>query len=344
MDKLRIGIVGAGNNTRKRHILGLQAVQDVEITAVANRTLASAQNVAEQFGIAKAYEHWWELVASDEIDAVVIGTWPDMHARVSIAALESGKHVLCEARLARTFAEAKAMLMTAQRHPQLVAQVVPSPFTLPVDTTIKRLIAEGFIGQVVALEVTEKGFSDPNAPLTWRQDQDISGVNVMSLGIWYEAVMRWLGEASRVMAMGQTFVKMRPDDTGVLRAVAVPDHLEVIAEMVCGAQLHIGLSQVSGLAPVSGPSIAIFGSEGSLQFRNGQLYGARKNDTELKAVEVPEHEAGGWRVEEEFVGAIRGSESVSHTAFADGLKYMAFTEAVHQSMSENRGVYLSELV
>ena len=272
---------------------------------------------------------------------MIIGTWPNLHARVTLAALDAGKHVLCEARLARNVAEAKAMLGTAQKYPQLVTQVVPSPFTLPVDATVKRLIAEGFVGEVYALEVAEKGtFAHPDSPLSWRQDRDLSGVNTMSLGIWYEAVLRWVGEASRVMAMGQTFAPMRPDDEDNLRATDVPDHLDVVAEMVCGAQLHIGLSQVSGFAP--GTTLAIYGSEGTLQFTGGQLYGGQKSSAGLEPISIPEREKGGWHVEEEFIGAIRGTEPVSHTTFESGLKYMMFTEAVWKSVAEQRGVYLSE--
>lgn len=343
MDTLRIGIIGAGGNTRAKHIPGLQALEGVKVIGVANRTLASAQKSAAQFGIEKVYAHWWELIRSDEIDAVVIGTWPNMHAGITLAALEAGKHVMCEARLARSFREAKIMLEAAERHPHLVTQVVPSPFTLPVDLTVKRLIAEGFVGKVLALEVIEKGsFIDLHAPLTWRQDKDVSGVNVMSLGIWYEAVMRWVGSASRVMAMGQTFIKQRSDHEGYLRATDVPDHLDVVAEMVCGAQLHIGLSQVSGFAPQT--TLAIYGSEGTLQFTGGRLYGGQRAQTELSVLTIPESEKGGWRVEAEFVGAIRDTEPITHTTFEDGLKYMVFTEAVSRSITEKRNIYLSEIV
>ena len=62
----------------------------------------------------------------------------------------------------------------------------------------------------------------------------------MSLGIWYEALMRWVGEASRVMAMSKVFVKQRKDEaTGRLAAVCVPEHVDIIADLVCGAQAHL---------------------------------------------------------------------------------------------------------
>ena len=54
--------------------------------------------------------------------------------------------------------------------------------------------------------------------LHWRQDFDLSGMNVMTMGIWYEAILRWVGAASRVSAAGKTFVRMRKDAGGMLRA------------------------------------------------------------------------------------------------------------------------------
>jgi predicted dehydrogenase len=71
---LRIGLIGAGANTRSRHIPGLKAIEDVEIVAVCNRRPGSTAATAREFGIAKTYEHWQDLVAEPDIDAVVIGT------------------------------------------------------------------------------------------------------------------------------------------------------------------------------------------------------------------------------------------------------------------------------
>ena len=72
-----------------------------------------------------------------DINAVVIGTWPYMHCELTCAALDAGKHVMCEARMAMNAAEAHTMLQTSRQHPNLVAQIVPSPFTFRVDRTIQ---------------------------------------------------------------------------------------------------------------------------------------------------------------------------------------------------------------
>lgn len=72
-----------------------------------------------------------------------IGTWPYLHAEATIAALEHGKHVLCEARMACDLAEAQAMDAAAQAHPDLVAQIVPAPFSLDFDATILQMLQSG---------------------------------------------------------------------------------------------------------------------------------------------------------------------------------------------------------
>ena len=295
-DDIHVGIVGAGGNTTLRHIPGLQAIKGVKIISVCNRRRSSSERVAEQFKIPEIYDTWQELVAADNTDAIVIGTWPYLHCCVSLAALAANKHVMCEARMAMNAAEAHQMCDAAKAKPDLVAQIVPSPFTLSVDNTIKRLISENFIGEVLAIEIRDSsGFLDRNAKLHWRQDFELCGFNTLSLGIWYEAVMRWIGEATSVAAKGKTFVSMRKDEAGIMQAVRIPDHLDVIADMACGAQLHMQLSSVVGIAVQS--EALIFGSEGTLRFAGDSLYGGRKGDTELKEIEIAAKERGQWRGE-----------------------------------------------
>jgi predicted dehydrogenase len=337
---IHIGIVGAGANTTSRHIPGLQAIHGVKLLSVCNRRPESSQRVADQFGIPKTFTSWHDLVTDSEIDAVVIGTWPYLHHPVTLAALDQEKHVLCEARLAMNARQAHEMLAASLLKPHLVAQVVPSPFTLNFDRTIQRLIAEGYLGEVLAVEVFDQGvFVDEDAPLHWRQDIDLSGYNMMTLGIWYEAVMRWVGEARIVTAMGKTHVRMRRDpQNGRMRAVHIPEHIDVTAAMACGAQAHFAISRLAGFGRLS--EAALYGSRGTLRLVDGKLLGGQRSDPGLAEITIPAPEAGGWRVEEEFINAIRGTEKISHTTFTDGVKYMEFTEAALLSMAQGRAVSL----
>jgi predicted dehydrogenase len=337
---IRIGIVGAGANTRSRHIPNLKAQAGTEIVSVCNRSRESSEKVAKEFGIPRICQHWKELVESTDVDAVVIGTWPYLHCPVTLAALAAGKHVLTEARMAMNAAEARLMLEASRRNPHLVAQVVPSPYTLKIDRTVQKLMAEGFVGEPQALEVRANAtnFLDRDSPLHWRHDRDLSGSNILGMGIWYEAVMRWVGEAKTVRAMTRVSVKQRKNSSGVTKAVSVPDHVDILAEMVCGAQARFQFSAVTGLAP--GPEVWLFGSEGTLHYdaSSEKLSGARRGETALREIAIPVELSIGWRVEEEFINTIRGVEKVKFTTFEDGLKYMQFTEAVSRSAASGASV------
>jgi predicted dehydrogenase len=267
-----------------------------------------------------------------------------LHRDVTVAALEAGKHVLCEARMAMDAAQAREMLAASRAHPDLVAQLVPAPWTLELDATIRRMVDGGWLGRVLAVDVrgTTAQFVDETAPLHWRQDAARSGVNVLTLGIWYESVARWVGHARSLVAAARTFVAARPDpQTGTMVEAGVPDHVDVLAETEGGASLRLQMSAVTGLAP-SPREAWIFGSEGTLRVDadGRRLFGARRGDVELSGIDVPAGERTGWRVEREFVDAIRGGPPVRWTTFAEGVRYMEFTEAVAVSARTGRRVGL----
>ena len=338
-DTIRVGVIGAGANTRDRHIPGLQAIEGVEIVAVCNRSQESGERAAKQFGIGRVCTNWQDIIQAPDVDAVVIGTWPYMHRLATVAALEADKHVMCEARMAMNASEAHCMYDALRSRPHLVAQIVPSPFSLRVDRTIQRLIRDGWLGDVLVVDVRAGGaFIDEDITMHWRHNMDFSGLNVMTMGIWYEAMLRWVGEATSVVAKSKTFTPMRKDEQGRLMGVRIPDHIDITADLACGGQAHIQVSSVTGFGEL--PSATIYGSEGTLHFSGDILTGGRRGDDGLSEIEVPTHEAGGWRVEDEFISAIRGQEEITHTDFATGVKYMEFTEAVYRSRRSGAAVSL----
>jgi len=347
-DTIRVGVVGAGGNTRKHHIPKLQAQPGVEVVKVANRSRQSAGRVAKEFGIPEVADHWQEVVQDPELDAVCIGTWPYLHAPVTIAALEAGKHVLCEARMAMNAAEAQAMLECSREHPGQVAQIVPAPHTLALDRTIMDLIGEGFVGDLIQVDArinAGSGYPQWDAPVHWRHDRVLSGNNIMSMGIWYEALMRWVGPAATVHAVGQAVVRHRRDPSGRRVAMTIPDHVDVTGALEQGGQLRLCVSAVIGHAEPA--EVMIHGTEGTLRVGPGNvgdsglgLYGARRGKKALVQVRVPAKKIGGWRVEEEFVNAIRGKEPVTHTDLATGVRYMEWTDAVTRSLRTGETVAL----
>ena len=341
-ETIRIGIVGAGANTRRHHIPNFQSLPDVEIVSVCNRSRESSERVAEEFNIPEVYDDWEELVEADDTDAICIGTWPYMHCPVTLGALDEGKHVLTEARMAMNAEEAHEMLSASLSSPLLVTQIVPAPMTLKFDRTILDLIAGGFLGEILAVDLLGNGgeFIDWDSPMHWRQDRDLSGFNILNMGIWYETLMRWIGPAVKVQAMSTVNVRQRRDDNGWLKGVTVPDHVEALCRMACGAQARLRFSAVTGHGPPS--QVWLYGSEGTLQLDmgEGRLMGGRRTDEMLREIVIEPEKQGFWRVEEEFVNAIRRLEQVTHTSFADGVKYMEFTEAVTRSAQEGRAVAL----
>jgi len=133
-------------------------------------------------------------------------------------------------------------------------------------------------------------------------------------------------------------VPRRRDVGGVLQEVRVPDLVDILATFGSGAVGHLRFSAVTALAPPS--DVWIFGSEGTLRLEADakRLSGGRRGDKELREIPIPAERRIGWRVEEEFVNAIRGREKISRTTFEDGVHYMEFTEAVTQSATRGQAV------
>jgi predicted dehydrogenase len=145
------------------------------------------------------------------------------------------------------------------------------------------------------------------------------------------------------MAMTKIAVPRRKDDTGAWQEVKVPDHVDILVEFKAGAVGHLRFSALTALAPP--PEAWIFGSEGTLRVEPDakRLSGGRRGDKALSEIAVPAGERIGWRVEEEFVNAIRGREKITHTTFEDGVRYMEFTDAVARSAATGQAADVAEL-
>jgi predicted dehydrogenase len=347
---LRIGLIGAGGNTRARHIPGLRALPDVEILGVCNRRLESTLEVAREFGIPRQYASWQELLADNDIDAIVIGTWPYLHAPITIAALKAGKHVLTEARMCMNASEAHDMLAAARRHAPAVTQIVPSPFGLKGNTVMRELIEQQYLGELREITVVHRtaALADPSAPMPWRQDVGLSGFNMLTLGILHETLLRWVPSPVRVLAQVHAFIPTRIDPASCARRpVGTPDSVQVLSELPNGVRVAY---LFSGVAPFGQEgTITLYGSEGVLRYDlvRDVIHGASRtrggrpgNAEEMVEIPIPADKAGGWRCEAEFVEAIREGTPVRLTDFVTGVAYMEFTEAVARSAELQTGVTL----
>ncbi|HWB09746.1 MAG TPA: Gfo/Idh/MocA family oxidoreductase [Pirellulales bacterium] len=343
-DLIRVGIIGLGGNARLRHVPGLRACAGVEIAAVCNRRRESTNAAAAEIGITKTYEHWQDLVADPQIDAVVIGTWPYLHCPITLAALAAGKHVLTEARMAMNAAEAHQMLAASKKHGHLVCQIVPSPFGFRAHRVVLDLLSSGFIGELreVVVFATSDQLADAETPISWRQVRELSGLNMLTLGIVHETVMRWVPQPVRVLAQVRAFVADRLDPaTGLRRRVGTPDSVQVLATLQGGAH---AVYHVSGVARFGmGTQVHLYGSEGALRYEltpEDRLFGARRGEAGLREIEIPADKSMGWDVEAEFIGAIRRQRSVEFSDFPTGVQYMEFTEAVARSAASGAAVKL----
>ena len=346
LDTIRVGLIGAGGNTRLHHAPKLAAIEGVEVVAVANRSMASSARFADEFDIPNPVESWMDIIDDESIDAVCIGTWPYMHSLLTIAALESDKHVLVEARMAANSSEAHAMLDASKERPDLVAQIVPAPHTLAFDQQIVDMISDGYVGDLIGVDARIGTGTFPNwdSELHWRERRDYSGNNIMNMGIWAEAMMRWVGPMANVFATGQAVVNHRINEAGHRVAMTIPDHVDIIGKMEQGGQIRFNVSSVIGHAP-AGLDVTIFGPEGTMRvYQAGgdamTLFAGQRDDSGLSEVSIDPAKKGGWRVEEEFINAIRGIEEITHTDLTTAVKYMEWTDAVTQSLRTGQSITL----
>ena len=338
---IRVGLIGAGANARAVHIPGFQRIPECQIAAVANRSMESSRRVTDEFNIPRAYAGWRDLLDDDSIDAVCIGTWPYMHRTLTVAALESGKHVLCQARMANTAQEARDMLDASLRHPELISQLVPTSQTYRIDNVLKRMINDGFLGEILSVELQrlQTCFPTVDGDLDWRHDVAFSGYNTLNIGASYEAMMRWLGRSNHVMAMSKVHVPYRRNGSGDLTSVGVADHVDILFELAGGAQVHMRASETTGLS--TGNHTWIYGSEGTIHVdRRQNVFAGRRGDSELAQVPNPREAQAYYRVEEEFINAIRGIERITMAPFETGVHYMEWTEAVYRSSQTGQAMYL----
>ena len=259
-----------------------------------------------------------------------------MHSAVTISALEAGKHVFCQARMSMDLAEATEMLAASKRYPELITMLCPPPYGLRGDLLVKKLLAEKFIGRPhgVRLQSLNSNFLNPDAPAHWRQKIEISGLNVLTLGIYVEVVQRWLGDITGVFARGKVLQPLRQG-----YEVIVPDELNVLCQFENGAEGVLEFSGVHLHAPTD--RLEIYGDQGTLiyDFAADTVYGGKIGEKKLETIEIPKDLAGDWQVEENFLAAVKSKGRVQpHPDFEEGVRYMRVVQAVADSRARNSWV------
>jgi predicted dehydrogenase len=187
------------------------------LVALGGRNAEAAAEAAERFGFAEVETDWRALIARDDIDLVDICTPGNLHAEIAVAALEAGKHVLCEKPLANTVAEAEAMTAAAEaaRARGAYAMCGYTYRRTPALALARHLVEEGRLGAIrhVRAQYLQDWLSDPDSPMTWRLDRSKAGSGALGdIGSHLIDTAQWLtGEAiTGVSAITETFVKTRP--------------------------------------------------------------------------------------------------------------------------------------
>ncbi|MEU2246587.1 Gfo/Idh/MocA family oxidoreductase [Streptomyces sp. NPDC019224] len=191
------------------------------LAAICGRDRTAVEAAAGRHGWAAAETDWRALIARDDVQLVDICTPGDSHAEIAVAALEAGKHVLCEKPLANTVAEAEAMTAAAGRAAARgrAAFVGFNYRRVPALAHARRLIAEGRLGALrhVRAVYLQDWLTDPASPLTWRLDKERAGSGALGdLGAHVVDLAQYLaGEPLvAVSALSETFVRERPLPAG----------------------------------------------------------------------------------------------------------------------------------
>ncbi len=327
MKTLKIGIIGAGGIVRQRHLPGLRNIPGVEIAAVANSTLASAQAFCDELAPeAKAFEKWEDVVALPDLDIIWIGATPQLHRPATLAALKAGKHVFCQARMARNLLEAEEMLAASKDRPDLVTMLCPPPYGLKADAYIKKILSDEVLGEItgIRLQSFNDAFLDTAKPAHWRQRRELSGNNILSLGIHTEIIQRWLGDFQVNAAQGQIRTTDRDN-----YEITIPDALQVLVELENDA---LGVLEFSAIhSGVPREQLEISGTKGVLvyNYATEEIHLQKPGGVSPELLQVPTELSGGWNVEADFIAAVRTpSAPRPHPDFTDGVAYMNIVDEV----------------
>ncbi|PRH78891.1 dehydrogenase [Streptomyces solincola] len=251
------------------------------LAAVCGRDPAAVRAAADRHGWAAAETDWRALIARDDVHLVDVCTPGDSHAEIAVAALEAGKHVLCEKPLANSVAEAEAMTAAAERA-RARGQVAMVGFNyrrVPAMAYARKLVAEGRLGTLrhVRVSYLQDWLVDPDFPLTWRLQREHAGSGALGdLGAHIVDLAQYVaGELlTGVSALTETFVRERPRPAGAG------------AGLSASAGAGLSASGGAGRGPVTVDDAALFTgrfASGALaSFEATRMAAGRKNALRLE--------------------------------------------------------------
>ena len=363
--KVRVGVLGAGAWAEFAHLPGYIRDSRCELVAIADPVVEKARDFAQKFNIPDVYATHEELIARDDIDLVDVCTPSATHFALAWAALEAGKHVLCEKPVAYDYRDTlRAAALAKQKG---VKTKLGFTFRYsPAMQYMKRLIDVGFVGTPFVFNGYEQNsqWLNPQTPLRQADHTaDQSIIQVSSLE-GYGAPIMDLGhlfmgsQFAQVVGTMKNFIPERVvRATGQMMRMNIDDADIFIGEFASGA---IGSIQTSFVTVGNYPGLEarVYGSKGALICRlveeNGiceSLKGATEDQVEFREIEVPpeyyppggnKHES--WRslfyanLVSSFITEILSDEEKNEGNFEDGAHVQELINAVELSFRERRWV------
>ncbi|GLY37796.1 oxidoreductase [Amycolatopsis sp. NBRC 101858] len=330
------------------------------LAVLAGRDETRTKAAAERFGWEAVETDWRKLIARDDVGLVDVCTPGDSHAEIAIAALEAGKHVLCEKPLANSVAEAEAMAEAARkaRDRGVRAMVAFNYRRVPALAHARKLVASGALGEIrhVRSVYLQDWLSDPQAPMTWRLRKESAGSGALGdLGAHIvDAAQFVTGDViTGVSALTNTFVKQRPAENGGTDDVTVDDTALFLARLSGGAVASFEATRFA-LGRKNAMRLEVNGSKASLAFdfesmNELQWYEGTGTEAGFRRILVtePEHPyVGVWwppghllGYEHTFTNEVAdlldaiGSGTDPEPSFEDGLRVQRVLHAVEESAS-----------
>jgi len=275
MSILKWGLIGCGDIAQKRVAPALRDLPNCELLSIARSRPDLAESFANQFGARKWYSTWQELLADSDIDAVYIATPVHLHAAQTIAAAESGKHVLCEKPMAMNVKECDEMIAACGANGVQLGIAYYRRF-YPVIERIKSVIASGEIGKPVLVQINAFEWFDPQPdhPRYWLVKRELAGGGPMfDFGCHrIEALVNIFGPVKYVKSIVSKVVFSRE----------VEDTASALFQFESGT---CGVLSVTHAASEPRDTLDVFGSQGSI------------NVPALNAAEMRIRTSNGERVE-----------------------------------------------
>jgi predicted dehydrogenase len=265
---LRVGFIGTGWTERVQiptfRLGGLTA------QAIASGHVENAERVASALDIPEVHASWEALIASENVDIVSIVTPPALHREIAVAALQAGKHVICEKPTALNMDEAEAMLAAAQAAPQQMAIIDHELRFHPQRRQMRQLVKDGAVGTIINVRLTRLGPDrlDRERPWTWWSDVEQGGGILGAVGSHLLDLARWMfGRVDMLTAQMTTGYLYRTDPaTGGQQRVTADDHAQLLLHFANGARGEMTVSSVT--AGGYGMTVEVYGTEGALMLDN----------------------------------------------------------------------------